>query len=65
MGDRYVSRTTGVAAGKMAVDLWRNIFTLNYEPLIGPDGLEPSLSQWTPSTPDGCSQANNPFCQKL
>lgn len=65
MGERYVSRTTGVAAGKMAVDLWRNLYTLNYEPLVGPDGLEPSLSQWTPSTPDGCDQRNNPFCQKL
>ncbi len=63
--DTYLSRTTGVAAAKMAVDLWRNIFTLNYEPILTPDGVEPSLSQWIPSTPDGCSQDNNPFCQRL
>lgn len=65
MTDTYLSRTTGVAAGKMAVDLWRNIFTLNYEPIITPDGVEPSLSEWIPSTPDGCSQADNPFCQRI
>jgi hypothetical protein len=63
--DGYLSRTTGVAAGKMAVDLWRNVYTLNYEPVVGPEGLEPSLSQWIPSTPDGCSQMNNPFCQRF
>jgi hypothetical protein len=65
MEDDYVSRTTGVAAGKMAVDIWRNVFTLNYEAITGFDGLEPSLSQWIPSTPDGCSQASNPFCQRF
>ena len=63
--DNYLSRTTGVAAGKMAVDLWRNIFTLNYEPIVGPSGVEPSISEWIPSTPDGCNQAANPFCGRL
>jgi hypothetical protein len=48
--DTYLSRTTGVAAAKMAVDLFGNVFTLNYEPLIGPDGVEPSISEWIPST---------------
>jgi hypothetical protein len=65
MDDTYLSRTTGVAAGKMAVDLWRNVFTLNYEPIIGPTGVEPSLSEWIPSTPDGCNQGTNPFCGRF
>jgi hypothetical protein len=65
MDDTYLSRTTGVAAGKMAVDLWRNVFTLNYEPIIGPTGVEPSLSEWIPSTPDSCDPATNPFCGRF
>ena len=64
-GNRHLSRTTGVAAGKLAVDLWRNVFTLNYEPIIGPNGVEPSISEWIPSTPDGCDQTNNPFCGRF
>jgi len=49
----FLSRTTGLAAAKMAVDKWRNIFSLNYEMLIGADGYsEPSISEWIPSTPD-------------
>ena len=61
----YTSRTTGVAAAKLAVSLWRNVYTLNYEPLVGPHGPEPTISQWIPSTPDGCDQMTNPFCQRL
>jgi len=49
-----LSRTTGVAAGRMAVDLFRNVYTLNYETLVGVQGVEPTLSQWLPHTPDVC-----------
>lgn len=41
-----------VSAGKISLDLWRNLFTLNYEKLAGPDGrTEPSISQWVPTPP--------------
>lgn len=50
----FLSRTTGVAAARLAVDTFRNVYTLNYEPVAGAPGIEPSLSQWNPSTPGGC-----------
>ncbi len=55
-GGKFISRTTGVNAAKLTVDLWRNVFTLNYEVLKMPNGTqptitEPSVSQWIPSVP--------------
>jgi hypothetical protein len=48
----FLVRTTGVAAARFAVDLWRNVNTLNFETLTGPAGrLEPSISEWIPPTP--------------
>ena len=48
----FLVRTTGVAAARLAVDLWRNVNTLNFETLTGPAGrLEPSISEWIPPTP--------------
>jgi len=52
----WVSATSGVNAGKLTVDLFRNLYTLNYETLKLPSGTvpsitEPSISQWIPSTP--------------
>ena len=53
----FLSRTTGVAAHRMAVDFWRNVYTLNYEPIAGPGGrTEPSVSEWIPSTPPGTEE---------
>ncbi len=41
-----------ITAGKIALDIWRNLFSLNYEKLSGPAGrTEPSVSQWTPTLP--------------
>ena len=48
---QWLSQTAGVAAAKLAVDRFRNLFTLNYETLRGPRGLEPSISEWVPLTP--------------
>lgn len=50
----WLSATNGVNAGKLTVDLFRNLYTLNFETLkpIG-DITEPSISQWIPSTPAG------------
>ena len=52
----FVSRTVGVNAARLAIDFWRNAYTLNYEILRLPNGnlpsiTEPSISQWIPSTP--------------
>jgi LBP / BPI / CETP family, C-terminal domain len=46
----WLARTTGVNAAKIVVDMWRNLYTLNYESFPGPDGrTEPSVSTWIPS----------------
>jgi hypothetical protein len=50
----WLARTTGVTSAGLAVDLWRNVFSLNYEVLTLPNGTlpnrtEPSVSQWIPS----------------
>lgn len=50
----FLTRTTGLAAARMAVDTFRNVYTLNYETIAGAPRVEPSLSQWNPSTPGGC-----------
>ncbi len=50
----HLLRKTGVAAARMAVDTFRNVYTLNYETIAGAPRIEPSLSQWEPSTPEGC-----------
>ncbi|MCX7749036.1 MAG: hypothetical protein N2645_19425 [Clostridia bacterium] len=52
-GGKWLSRTYGINAAKFNVDMWRNVFTLNYEYLLGPGGrTEPSVSEWIPSTPE-------------
>jgi hypothetical protein len=49
----FLVATPGVAAGKIAVDLARGMFTLNWETLRGPNGrTEPSVSRWVPPPPD-------------
>jgi hypothetical protein len=47
----FLTRTTGIAAARMAVDAFRNVYALNYETLANAPRIEPSLSQWVPSTP--------------
>ena len=47
----WLARTEGVNAAKIVVDMWRNLYTLNYESMLGPgERTEPSVSTWTPST---------------
>ena len=51
-----ISTTREVNAARLAVDFWRNVYTLNYEVLQVPAGVaqaltEPSVSLWTPSPP--------------
>jgi len=46
------SNPQNIVAGKIAVDKFRNLFSLNYEILAKPSGgPEPSLSHWEPTTP--------------
>ena len=50
----HLSRTTGVVAGKLTVDKWRSIYTLNYQTISGENGVtEPTISEWIPSIPEG------------
>jgi hypothetical protein len=45
----FLVQTPGVTAGKMVVSLWRDVYTLNYEMITGPNGAEPSVSLWSAS----------------
>ncbi len=47
----FLTQVSGLAAARLQVDLWRNLFTLNYEIINGTGRTEPSVSQWIPSTP--------------
>lgn len=42
----------GINAGKITVDQYRNLFSLNFNVVIGPNSrTEPGVSEWIPSTP--------------
>jgi hypothetical protein len=47
----FLTQVAGLAAACLQVDLWRNVFTLNYEILQGSGRTEPSVAEWIPSTP--------------
>jgi hypothetical protein len=47
----FLVQTKGVTAGKMVVSFWRDVYTLNYEQITGPNGPEPSVSKWIPPAP--------------
>ncbi|MFZ0272855.1 MAG: hypothetical protein WAL34_13510, partial [Acidobacteriaceae bacterium] len=51
----FLTQVAGLAAARLQVDLWRNLFTLNYEILVGSGRTEPSVAQWIPSTPASTS----------
>jgi hypothetical protein len=48
----FVVQVGGLAAAALHVDLWRNLYTLNYEIVAGSGRTEPSVSRWIPSPPD-------------
>jgi hypothetical protein len=57
-GTAPIATTLDMNAAKLAVDFWRNVYTLNYDvlrlPLGGFPGVtEPSVSLWQPATPPG------------
>ncbi|HEV8579690.1 MAG TPA: hypothetical protein VGX68_11480, partial [Thermoanaerobaculia bacterium] len=42
----------GVNSARLIVDMWRSMYTLNFEKFLGPnDRTEPSVSTWLPTTP--------------
>ena len=48
----WLCRTQGVNAANLTIDMWRNMYTLDYASFQGPGGrTEPSISTWIPSTP--------------
>ena len=49
----FLARTSGFAAAKIAVDIIRNVYTLNYEQLENLETPEPSISLWIPPTKSG------------
>lgn len=56
-----LTQVVGLAAARLQVDLWRNLFTLNYEIVQGSGRTEPSVALWIPSTPAGTnSQGKSP-----
>jgi len=40
-----------VVAGKIAVDIWRNLYALTYEPMQGVSTPQPGLAHWNPTPP--------------
>lgn len=45
-------KATGVNGARLVVDMWRSMYTLNFEHFEGPGGrTEPSVSTWLPTTP--------------
>jgi hypothetical protein len=47
---KHVCATNGFVAGKMVVNLWRTVYTLNKQFLVGPGGRkEPTVSRWIPT----------------
>lgn len=49
---RFLTRTVGLNAARIAVDLWRSLYALTFEKLAGPGGrTEPTIAHWTPTPP--------------
>jgi hypothetical protein len=47
----WLCTTTDVRASRFAIDLFRNVYMLNFETLQSALVYEPSISEWIPSTP--------------
>lgn len=53
----FLTQMSGIAAARLQVDFWRNLFTLNYEILQGSSRTEPTVAEWIPSTPNPTTSA--------
>ena len=56
---QFLFRTSSVAAANIAVDLYRNVYSLNYETVDDAPRTEPSLSQWQPVSTTPCGPASS------
>ena len=58
---QHLAHQQGLVAGGLAVDLWRNVYTLNFQQIAGPGGrTEPSLSEYLPHTPAVAAREETP-----
>jgi hypothetical protein len=48
----FLAQVPGLSAARLHVDLWRDLYALNYEILAGSGRTEPSVAKWIPSTPN-------------
>jgi len=48
----HIVRNTGIAVGRIVVDKFRGLYSLNYETVKGSPIVEPSVSVWAPSPPE-------------
>lgn len=48
----HIVRNTGIAVGRIVVDKFRGLYSLNYETIKGSPIVEPSVSVWAPSPPE-------------
>ena len=59
-----ISTTRNFNAAKIAVDYWRNVYSLNFSILGGTGSpanpTEPQISQWIAATPPACASAQQP-----
>ena len=53
----FLTQVAGLAAARLQVDEWRDLYTLNYEIVQGSGRTEPSVANWIPSTPSGSGDA--------
>ena len=54
----HLCAQNGFIAADLAVDLWRNVYTLNFEEMSGWNSqTQPSVSEWVPNTPKPASIA--------
>lgn len=57
-GDFISGKTTGINAAQIEVDVWRSLYTLNYETFMSSTNqYQPTASMWIPSTPNSGEQA--------
>ena len=47
----FLAQSQGLAAARMIVTMWRELYTLNYEIVAASPRTQPSVSIWQPSTP--------------
>jgi hypothetical protein len=52
--------TGGFVGANITLDIWRNLFTLDFQKTVGLNGQsEPTISQWVPTVPAGTLPAAN------